>query len=308
MQYDDFRGIITKKSSNNEKLSWEINWFKNLPSDLKNFTPRLVDYYLGEKVEYSLEFYGYTSLADIFLYGEYSESYLESVLQKIFSYLLYVKNNYNDKNFAIKNFYEMYFDKTFERVEKMLENDVFKNIYYHDEIIVNWKKYKNIKDIFDQEKLQKFINEEIYNPDDCTIIHGDMCFSNILFDINNGIFKFIDPRGKFWETWIWWDIKYDIAKFRHSVHGRYENIISDLFNLEYTLEKNIFDFQYFDTGNRKKIIAFFDKEVQEMGYDIKTIKFIEWLLYLTMIPLHSDSLNRQILMYMTAVILFNEIF
>jgi hypothetical protein len=40
---------------------------------------------------------------------------------------------------------------------------------------------------------------------------------------------------------------------------------------------------------------------------VKTIQFIEWLLYLTMIPLHSDSLERQILMYITAVMLFDEV-
>ena len=141
--------------------------------------------------------------------------------------------------------------------------------------------------------------------EDCTIIHGDLCFSNILFDVYNGIFKLIDPRGKFWELWIWWDIKYDIAKLRHSVHWKYENIISDLFNLNYSIDTKKFEFEYFN-WETKNIINFFDGEVQKLWYDINTIKYIEALLYLTMIPLHSDSLNRQIVMYLTATILFNE--
>ena len=29
------------------------------------------------------------------------------------------------------------------------------------------------------------------------IIHGDLCFSNILFDLPNQIVRLIDPRGRF---------------------------------------------------------------------------------------------------------------
>ncbi len=256
LKYDDFRSILTKSSSNKEKLAWEINWFKNLPNDLKNFTPRLVDYKEGTDTEYSLEFYGYTSLADIFLYGEYEASHLENVLEKIFHYISYVQENYNDKNFPIKHFYDIYLDKTFERVEKLLQNDFLEQIYNMDYIIINWKQYDNIKNILDKEYLTNFVNEYIYNPNDCTIIHGDLCFSNILFDMNSGIFKLIDPRWKFWEIGIWGDIKYDIAKFRHSVHGRYENIISDLFNLQYSIHEKSFDFDYFNVSDRGEIIKY----------------------------------------------------
>ncbi|MBB1554332.1 hypothetical protein HG442_002875 [Candidatus Gracilibacteria bacterium] len=305
LEYDDFRGIITKKSSNKEKLLWEINWFKNLPSDLKNFTPRLVDYNEGEDVTYSLEFYGYSSLADIFLYSKYSDSYLKNILSKLINYISYLKSNYNDKNYSIKNFYDIYLDKTFVRISDLLKNPILKNIYDLDFLEINGKKYKNIKDIISEKGLQKIVNEKLYKTEDCTIIHGDLCFSNILFDVYNGIFKLIDPRGKFGELGIWGDIKYDIAKLRHSVHGKYENIISDLFNLNYSIDTKKFEFEYFN-GETKNIINFFDGEVQKLGYDINTIKYIEALLYLTMIPLHSDSLNRQIVMYLTATILFNE--
>lgn len=305
LEYDDFRWIITKKSSNKEKLWWEINWFKNLPSDLKNFTPRLVDYSEWEDVTYSLEFYWYSSLADIFLYSKYSDSYLKNILSKLINYISYLKSSYNDNNYSIKNFYDIYFDKTFARISDLLKNPILKNIYDLDFLEINGQKYKNIKDIISEKSLQKIVNEKLYKTQDCTIIHWDLCFSNILFDVYNGIFKLIDPRGKFWELWIWWDIKYDIAKLRHSVHWKYENIISDLFNLHYSIDTKKFEFEYFN-WEIKSIINFFDNEIQKLGYDINVIKYIEALLYLTMIPLHSDSLNRQIVMYLTATILFNE--
>ena len=75
--------------------------------------------------------------------------------------------------------------------------------------------------------------------------------------------------------------------------------------MTYNIDAKKFEFEYFN-GEIKNIINFFDDEVQKLWYDINTIKYIEALLYLTMIPLHSDSLNRQIVMYLTATILFNE--
>ena len=168
-------------------------------------------------------------------------------------------------------------------------------------------KYDNIQHIFDNEKLYKIINDKIINENDFTIVHGDLCFSNILFDTFNWLFKLIDPRWMFWEVWVYGDIKYDIAKLRHSLHWRYENIIADLFSLDYDLDGANFNYEYFNWNNNDELIEYFDDKLIEMWYDIETIKFIEWLLYLTMIPLHSDSQERQIIMYLTAVELFNQV-
>lgn len=307
LEYDSFRWIITKKSTNWVKLSWEINWFNNIPSDLKIFTPRLLDYKLWNTVEYSLEFYGYNSIADIFLYANYPISYFKNILDKLLFYIDYVKNTYNNKSFPVSNIYSIYYDKTLERLSKLKENKFLFELYNKEYLIINWMKYDNIQHIFDNEKLYKIINDKIINENDFTIVHGDLCFSNILFDTFNWLFKLIDPRWMFWEVWVYGDIKYDIAKLRHSLHWRYENIISDLFSLDYNLDGANFNYEYFNWNNNDELIEYFDDKLIEMWYNIETIKFIEWLLYLTMIPLHSDSQERQIVMYLTSVELFNEV-
>ena len=52
---------------------------------------------------------------------------------------------------------------------------------------------------------------------------------------------------------------------------------------------------------------FFDELVVEYGYDRKNIKLIEALLFLTMIPLHSDDIKRQQAFYLTAIKKLNEV-
>ena len=304
LSYDKFRWIITKKSLNSKKLKQEINWFKNIPNELKIFTPRLVDYKLWNNISYSLEFYWYTSMADIFLYSNYSKWILSNILDKIFYYIIYVKNNYNNSNFKLDNINDIYLNKTFDRLKQALKNNDINSIYNKEFLFINWVKYKNISYYINRARIKNIIEKFIFNNMDFSIIHWDLCFSNILFDIHNWLFKLIDPRWNFWEDGIWWDIKYDLAKLRHSVHWRYENIISDLFNLE-IINDNNFKFNYFNWNN-DLIIDYFDKKINEMWYNVDLIKFIEWLLYLTMIPLHSDNLERQKMMYLTATILFNE--
>jgi hypothetical protein len=73
-----------------------------------------------------LEFYGYTSLADIFLYSALPNSFLENIIEKLFSYISYVSKHYRNLEFSPQNISDMYFDKTFSRLGSMLENSVLK--------------------------------------------------------------------------------------------------------------------------------------------------------------------------------------
>ena len=57
-----------------------------------------------------------------------------------------------------------------------------------------------------------------------------------------------------------------------------------------------------------EINEFFNKVCNQYGYDSIEISFIEAILFLTMIPLHMDSVERQIIFYLKAVHYFNEFF
>ncbi len=82
-----------------------------------------------------------------------------------------MKSSYNDNNYSIKNFYDIYFDKTFARISDLLKNPILKSIYDLDFLEINGQKYKNIKDIISEKSLQKIVNEKLYKTQDCTIIH-----------------------------------------------------------------------------------------------------------------------------------------
>ena len=139
-----------------------------------------------------------------------------------------------------------------------------------------------------------------------TFIHGDLFLGNILFDSTSKIFKFIDPRGNFGDVGIYGDTKYDIAKLRHSFVGNYDFIVADLFTINYNDEVG-WDFKILNEKYHEQISNYFDLELEKNGYDLNQIKFIEALLFISMVPLHSDNIKRQQAMYLTGILKLNEL-
>ena len=194
----------------------------------------------------------------------------------------------------------MYITKTEERINN-IDSSELKSLLELPSVKINDFEYLGFESLKSKvfDLLIKYINE----VDFFSVIHGDYCFSNILFNIESQLVKLIDPRGEFGEVGIYGDPAYDIAKLRHSLISSYDFIVRDLFSLNET-SKNEFDFTIYETPLELRI--FFDSLVSEL-YDISYIKLIEGLLYISMLPLHKDSIDRQKAMYLTGIKILNEV-
>ena len=127
-----------------------------------------------------------------------------------------------------------------------------------------------------------------------------MCFSNILCSKRKNIMRFIDPRGSFGEQGIHGDPCYDIAKLIHSYEGGYEYIINDRFELKMGTDI-VFKFA---NNNLHLIQNSFKKH---KAFQNPKAKLIEGLIFVGMCSRHYDSLDRQIVMYLTGLNILNEI-
>ncbi|OIO19905.1 MAG: hypothetical protein COY69_00045 [Candidatus Magasanikbacteria bacterium CG_4_10_14_0_8_um_filter_32_14] len=301
LKYNDLYGYITKISKKKDKLIDEINWYKNIPQDLQIFSPRLINSEIGlDKVSYSLEYYGYQSLADYYVYNNFDKKIWYLIIDRIFLITNLFKKHYS--KVSKKYYYQMYLEKTKQRLTELSKNIYWRNLLNRKNITINsqclngWPYYvdkiKDIVPIFCRKKEMGFL-------------HGDLCLSNILFDPTNKIFKFIDPRGSFGSSSLFGDIKYDIAKLRHSFSSYYDFIVSDLFVLEEKGEN--FELKIFTEPLHGNVKKYFDISLKKYGYDLKEIKLIEALLFLSMIPLHSDNKIRQKAMFLVGIKLLNSI-
>lgn len=129
------------------------------------------------------------------------------------------------------------------------------------------------------------------------IIHGDLNFTNIIF--NREKIFLIDPRGSFGgQDSIFGDVRYDIAKLRQCYAGNYDLLASNSFifsklanyKFEYIFKYSL-DFQ---------LIQELDYIVGE-GYSLRDLKIIEMIQFFSMIPLHNENAQRQILLYVQAM-------
>ncbi|MFH0702393.1 MAG: sugar phosphate nucleotidyltransferase [bacterium] len=300
-KYDDMLGIVRKESSNVKKLRNEILWFESVPKELKALIPKILDYKLDGNVYVEMEYYGYPTLSELWIYGNLSENIWKSILDR----LIYVLNLF--RNFpgtvSEESYKDIYLEKTFSRIREIkFLNPAVKKLLDYDYIYINGK--KNYGWSFFETKLEDLIND-LYDEKDNNIIHGDLCFSNILFDLNNGIIRLIDPRGDWGNNIIYGDIKYDVAKLRHSIAGKYDFIVNDLF--VYKLEEQNIELTFKLTNEiHENVSQLFDEYIDKY-YDIKKIKLIEGLLFISMLPLHNDCFNRQIAMLSRGLEILNEI-
>lgn len=302
---DNKKGILVKKSTEKEKFINEIQWYLKLPNKLQWLAPRVFEYSLDYENPYiSMEFYSYGTLHDLYLYGNHSIT----KWKEIFDNLLNIQKEL--KKYSLKletqeiqeSLKKLYIDKTNKRLEK-LKKDINFSYYFENTFKVNEITYPSLNNII--KKLEKYcIKYDILNVKEFNIIHGDYFFANILYEPNSNIIRLIDPRGDFGGYGIYGDSYYELAKLSHSIDGMYDFIVEDLFELN---KLNEYDFDYKINFSKKHI------EIKEEFYrrfstkDIQKIKFIQSLLFLSMIPLHYDKPERQKVMLGTGMKLLYEV-
>ena len=301
LQFDDSAESVTKKSENKEKLINEINWYKKIPKDISKLVPKILDSGISENPYIKLEYIKHPTLADIWLYSNFSSDFWTKIIDELFEII----NEFNGYlgDVTIQEYNSIYFEKTIQRIDELVKsNDLFKEIFGRDFIVINGKELKNWPVIKDEIRLK--IND-LYKKEDNCLIHGDLCFSNILYDSKDKNFKLIDPRGK-WGQGISGDIKYDIAKIRHSVVGGFDIITNGLYSATFD-KKNGIVFDSYKPANHQIICEKLDSQIKHR-WDIDEIKMIEGLLFISMLPLHKDDLERQLALYSIGIQRLNEIF
>ena len=298
---------ITKNSQNNNKIRQEIYWYENLPISLQSIAPRVLSSNVSdESGMLKMEYYGYGTLAEKFIYFDLSDSFWENILSSLFKVIALFKKNTSDVPEKSVSLYNIYQEKTFLRLDHLCSKDeLWTRIINFDEIYVNGHLLVGVPKL--KAFIENIISELIQSPE-LSIVHGDLCFGNILYDIATGVIKLIDPRGEFGGNMpcIYGDSRYDVAKLRHSFCGNYDCILEGDFDVTYE-GNGTFRFSTHKARQKQRDESF-DKLVSNFGYNLFEIQFIEALLFLSMLPLHRDSLEKQFSLFLTGLQKLNECF
>ena len=302
---DHNRGILKKTSQDIKKFIGEIKWYLKLPMNIEYVRPRIFNYSLSYTNPYiHMEYYSYRTLHELFVYGDLSSEQWEKIFYKI-KFILDDFSKYKLKIDDVNDSLQlMYLDKTLKRLNKLKHQSEFINLF-NKPITVNGILYKPLNEILDIIKIA--IPKFLYNIEYFTIIHGDLCFPNMMIDDNFNFIKLIDPRGTFGKYDIYGDPRYEIAKLLHSIEGKYDFIIKDLFHIEVKSENN-FKLNILESVRKFDLKSMFMKIFHDNIRDsINSIRLIEALLFLSMIPMHKESIEHQYAMLCTGVKLLNDV-
>lgn len=293
---------ITKVSEHTQKLHDEVAWYRDIPDELKVLTPRIITHEAPNGgVQISQEYYGYPTLAELYVYGELHTDIWLSILRHVLR--IHAELRRYESSLEPEYVRAMYIDKTWERLALLQAQDAYwKELLAKETVTLNGRMLRNIYSLEDE--INQYA-EVLAKSAPISVIHGDFCFSNILFDLNNQIVRLIDPRGSFGRSGIYGDSRYDMAKLRHSVCELYDYIMADMFDVRETaagLDGRIYSREkpHIDTAD-------FDRMLAAMGYNVDEVRFIEGLLFISMLPLHRGQRARQQMLYLTGVSLLNEV-
>jgi hypothetical protein len=299
-------GVLVKSSSNFNKLKDEVNFISAIPAALAIYFPRIIDGYSYDSEKkrgsYSMEFYGYPSMAELQLYWDLKDE----IWDRIFADLQKVLRQFKKEPYSIgeKAFNNFYTGKIAFRVNDFYNSlpADFKYLVEQDLMIngVLCKSYNHIKDVlFERIKA-------LYNEDDFCIAHGDFCFNNILYDVPHRLIKVIDPRGSFGDNCkgLYGDVKYDLAKMLHSAVGGYDYLVNNLYKLD--LQGDVIGYRILFKSNYQIIYDRSLQIVSDLGYSFKDIMLLVGTLFISMTPLHSDSSSRQKVMFIHGLKIINE--
>ncbi|MDU2206489.1 hypothetical protein [Veillonella sp.] len=305
IEIDEQRGILKKRSENKEKLVNEIRWYLRIPNKLQYLLPRVYDYSLDLTDPYvSMEYYGYHTLHESLVFGDLPLVKWQAIFQK----LLFAINDMGKFTVTGERIQfesalrDIYLQKTFDRLD-MMRNEPDFHSFFENTITINGKEYRSLNEYLKMlpqliEKLVVYTFTGQFN-----IIHGDLCFANILIEDTYDFIRVIDPRGKFGTFDIYGDARYELAKLMHTLEGKYDFIIEDMFDIdvigntiEYHVHKQI-----------DNITNVFLDVFRESIDNIQAVRLIEATLFLSMIPLHSDYKQRQFAMLATGVMLLEQV-
>ena len=300
LQFDDLGKNVVKTSQDNTKLINEINWYKNIPNDILELVPKIKDSDVSSNPFLKLEYVKHPTLSELWLYSDFPSEFWKNIIQGLLDITQIFKKH--KENVSEHEYYSIYFQKTVDRIDELINNNkIFKEIFDDEYISVNGTKLKNWSLIRDE--IEQKI-DELYNKDDNCLIHGDLYFSNILYDSGTNKYKLIDPRGR-WGNGISGDIKYDIAKIRHSVVGGFDTITNGLYTVTYEKTSGI-DINVFEPTNYQIISKELDTQIEKY-WNLDEIKMIEGLLFISMLPLHEDNFERQLAFFTIGIKRLNEI-
>ena len=279
-------GLTARKSSADEaKMLAEARWLRNAPSDLQIWCARMIETVVVDGRGFYLTEYEYLPvLSELFVHGAIGRKAWLRILASCEAFLGLCAGHRGEGS-GDAALAALVVNKTHDRLESFARA----GFDIDRELSFDGRPYPSLRRI--AELLGGAIDLDSGRPE--TVMHGDFCFSNILYSGRLRRIKVIDPRGSVsGPPSLWGDTRYDLAKFAHSIIGRYDQIIAGRYRVRQTDRDYGLEFEPLPAQAWLED-AWADVAIDGLGGASPEIRAIMTGLFLSAPPLHADRPDRQ---------------
>ncbi len=300
------RDTVTKASSNVVKIEAEYTYYQLLPEAMKRWFISPYDLQVAEgRASYRMERLQVADVALQWTNASVGPRDFSVLLERALAFLDDRSRKPVAASTSEQVVDQLYVSKLDERIEALRRMPEFGKI-------VSWiacgTSFGSIDEVVARYRaLYARHRPSLVSQAELAIGHGDLCFSNMLFDRHSALLKLIDPKGARSEAELWTHPSYDLAKLSHSILGDYDWINNGLYRLEISkedrLELEILCGDLPLAGHKQ---AFVD-ELARRGIDPRVVRVCEASLFLSMLPLHIDRPNKVLALLLNAIDILEEL-
>lgn len=280
-------GLTARKSSDDEAKIWaEAHWLQEAPPAVQVYCGRLLGFGSEEgRTFYETEYEYLPVLSELFVHGAVGRAPWLRILASCEAFLRTCAQITagGSGDAALK---ALAADKTLARLERFASETGFD---IAAPLSFEGRACPSLAGI--AERLAGACDLGSGAPD--SVMHGDFCFSNILYDSRVRRIKAIDPRGLVGDKpTIFGDVRYDLAKLAHSIWGRYDQIVAGRCRVEAAGADYSIAFEPI-AAQPWLAAALGDMSVRGVGGLSAPVRAVTAGLFLSMLPLHADKPERQ---------------
>ena len=270
------------------KIRAEARWLRSVPPAVQVYVARVLE--TGEARDapyYTTEYEHIPTLAELFVFGALEKLSWRHIIRSCAEFLE-VCGSITREQPALPVLENLAGDKTFSRLE------TFARASHFDLCRPNRFDGRPAPSLLAIAESLSQIIKSGPSRQQC-IMHGDFCFSNILFNFRTRRIRSLDPRGELPDGTpaIYGDPRYDLAKLAHSVFGRYDQIMSGRY-VQGVAGPHDFSIAFEEAPHHAWVEeALGELQVHGVSATSLLVQAATTSLFLSMLPLHDDSPERQ---------------
>jgi len=279
--------VRKRSTSAVQKLRAEARWLREVPPSVAPFCARVLQEGNDEKgYFYDSEYEFMPTLAELYVFGRLGTAAWTRILGSCGDFVHASKEAGGNADVA-GLLHRLVVDKTVARLDTLRQAN---NLDLDAPNTLNGRPAPSLRQCMDD------IRAIMAGCDNApSVMHGDFCFSNILYDFRTDRIRLIDPRGmtERGEFSLYGDLRYDLAKLMHSLCGRYDMIMVGQYTGGRTAPQT-YHLSFPEEGWRlqmEELAKSISLGGVRLGSPVVWAAMIS--LFLSMPPLHADRPDRQ---------------